>query len=107
MLQWPFDGVLPGLVPGNALGGSEVGVAAYGAEEVEILAHVDFELEFVPQLNGSKRRASQETIGENGGAVAGQDCHALPEPSGLAPPTCLAVKSSELGVDSGEPTTRE
>ena len=47
-VQRPLDRVLAGLVAGDAAGGGEVGAAPRGAEDVEVLAHVQLDLQLVP-----------------------------------------------------------
>src|SRR6185503_13524733 len=95
----PLDGVLAGLVAGDAASGVEVGAAARGAEHVEVLADVELDLQLVPHPAGVGRRAVEHPVGVHAGQVADQDGDALAEPTAFAPPPAAGVLGGELDVD--------
>src|SRR5439155_7808453 len=72
-VEWTFDGVLAGLVRRDAARGREIGVAARGAQEIEVLADVELDPQLVPDAPSGGRELGEEGIGVHEREIADQD----------------------------------
>src|SRR5690606_3902170 len=80
---------------GDAPGGGGVGVAAGGAQDVEVLADVQLDAQLVPDVEHLAGRVPHHQVGVDVGEVADQDGDALAEAALLAPPLLGGVPVGE------------
>jgi hypothetical protein len=78
-VEWSFDGVLARLVPTDPLGLVDVADALHRSEDVEVLADVQLDAQFVPDAHRLRRSALHQAVGVHEGEVADEDRHALAE----------------------------
>jgi hypothetical protein len=101
-VQRPLDGVLAGLVAGDAAGDVGIAVTAGRAQQVEVLADVQLQAQLVPHRTDLAHvGAVEEQVGVDVGQVADEDRDTFAEPAGLPPPGTDAVALAELGVGRG------
>ena len=104
-VQRTLDGVLPRLVPGDALGGDAVRLPARSADDVEVLADVELDAQLVPHRHRLGVRCRQELIGVDEREVSHEDRDALTEPSRFAAPVAHRVPGRVLEMRGAHATT--
>ena len=85
-VQRPLDRVLARLVAGDAAGAGPVAVGPGGAQQVEVLPHVELEAQVVPDGPHVGRRVAQQDVGVDVRHVADEDGGPLAEAPVLAAP---------------------
>ena len=102
-VEGALHGVLARLVARDAPGLLLADPSPHGADEVEVLAHVDLDAQLVEDLECVRWGGGQQPVGVHEGQVAHQDRHALAEPASFAPPAVEGVALLEGDVDGVGP----
>jgi hypothetical protein len=85
-VQRTLNGVLAGLVANDSPCCSEIDLASCGAEHIEELTDVQFDLQFIPNLECGSWCIRHQAVGVHLGEIANQDGNALAKAPGLTVP---------------------
>ena len=85
-MQRTLNGVLAGLVANDSPCRRQIDLTSCSAEHIEELADVQFDLQFIPNLECGSWCIRHQTVGVHLSEIANQDCNALAEAPGLAIP---------------------
>src|SRR6202011_5940070 len=98
-MQRSLDGVLPGLVPLDALRLHGIAAGAGGADKVEVLPDAQLDTQLVEDTTRRRRGVGEEHVGVHEREVADEDRGAFTEPARLAPPRGSVMAVDETAMD--------